>query len=274
MATCYRHPTRETGVACSNCSRPICPDCMTPTPVGMRCPECSQEKTRVTRGPVRARSFSSSSGLSATVVLIAINVILFVGEMASGGEIGRAGGTLYQRLALFGPSIEFNHEYYRMVTYGFLHSGFLHIAFNMWFIWVIGNMLEPALGKVRFVALYFASLLCGSFAVLLLEPNSVTVGASGAAFGLLGAAIVEARARGIDIWASGLAPIAVINFLFTFLFPGISIGGHLGGFVGGLLVGLIYQQADRARLPQLAGTAGAVVLGAAAVVGGIVVAGG
>jgi membrane associated rhomboid family serine protease len=272
MATCYRHPNRQTGVACSNCSRPICPDCMTPTPVGMRCPECSREKTKVVRGPVRAGGLSTSS-LSATAVLIAINVILFVGEMASGGQIGQAGGTLYEKLALWGPSIQFNHEYYRMVSYGFLHSGFLHIAFNMWFIWVLGNMLEPALGTVRFVALYFAAMLCGAFAVLLLEPNSVTVGASGAAFGLLGAAIVEARSRGIDIWASGLAPIAVINFLFTFLFPGISVGGHVGGFAGGLLVGAIYQQADRARLPRSAGTIGAVIVGAAAVVGGIVVVG-
>lgn len=273
MATCYRHPTRETGVACSNCARPICPDCMTPTPVGMRCPECSREKTKVVRGPVRAGGLSSS-GLSATVVLIAINVVLFIGEMASGGQIGSAGGTLYEKLVLFGPYVEYRDQYYRMVSYAFLHAGFLHIAFNMWFIYVLGNMLEPAIGTVRFVALYFASLLCGAFAVLLLEPTAATVGASGAAFGLLGAAIVEARSRGIDIWASGLAPIAVINFGFTFLFPGISIGGHVGGFLGGILVGLIYQQADRARLPRQAGLAGAVVLGALAVVGGIAVAGG
>ena len=272
MATCYRHPTRETGVACSNCGRPICTDCMTPTPVGMRCPECAKQKTRVQRGPARRGGSLSSSELSVTVVLIAINVILFVGEMASGGQIGEAGGTLYEKLALFGPYIEFRHEYYRLASYAFLHSGFLHILFNMWFIWVLGNMLEPAIGKLRFTAVYFASLLCGALGALLLEPDAATVGASGAAFGLLGAAIVEARARGIDIWASGLAPVAVINFLFTFLFPGISVGGHVGGFLGGLLVGFVYQQVDRARLPYAAGAIGAAIVGAVAVVASISVA--
>lgn len=271
MATCYRHPTRETGVACSNCARPICPDCMTPTPVGMRCPECAKEKTRVQRG-VRSGGVSSSSN-RATTVLIAICVIVFVGEMASGGQIGGdGGGTIYDRFALAGPYIEFRDQYYRMVTYGFLHANFLHILFNAWFIWVLGNMLEPAIGTVRFVALYFASLLCGAFAILLIEPNVFTVGASGAAFGLLGAAIVEARGRGIDIWASGLAPVAVINFLFTFLWPGISVGGHVGGFVGGILVALIYQQVDRNRLPFAAGAAGATALAVVAFVGGIAIA--
>ncbi len=106
-----------------------------------------------------------------------------------------------------------------------------------------------------------------------MEPNAATVGASGAAFGLLGAAIVEARARGIDIWASGLAPVAVINFLFTFLFPGISIGGHVGGFLGGLLVGFVFQQVDRARLPYVAGAIGAAVVGLAAFAAGVVLAG-
>lgn len=272
MATCYRHPTRETGVACSNCGRPICTDCMTPTPVGMRCPECAKEKTRVQRG-VRSGGALASSGLSVTVILLAICGIVFVGEMASGGQIGQAGGTLYERFALWRPALVFNNEYYRMITYGFLHSGFLHILFNGWFIWVLGNMLEPALGKLRFTVLYFATLLTGAFGALVMEPNAATVGASGAAFGLLGAAIVEARARGIDIWASGLAPVAVINFLFTFLFPGISVGGHVGGFLGGLLIGFVFQQVDRARLPYALGAVGAAVVGVAAFAGGVALAG-
>ena len=149
-----------------------------------------------------------------------------------------------------------------------------HILFNMWFIWVLGGMLEPALGRARFGVLYATALLCGSFGVLLLEPGAVTVGASGAAFGLLGAAIVEMRSRGIDIWASGLGVVALLNFVITFAIPGISIGGHVGGFLGGALVALVYNQADRRRLPSAAAIAICVAIAVMAVVGGISVADG
>ncbi|ADB50191.1 rhomboid family intramembrane serine protease [Conexibacter woesei] len=269
MATCYRHPTRETGVACSNCGRPICPDCMTPTPVGMRCPECSREKTKVHRGPVRRPTTEPT----ATYVLIAISVLAYVGELASGGRINDAGGTLYENGVLWGPYIAQRDEIWRMVTSGFLHASLFHILFNMWFIWVLGRMLEPVLGHVRFVTLYFTALLCGSFAVLLLEPTAPTIGASGAAFGLLGAAIVEARARGLDLWASGLALTAGLNFLITFTLPGISIGGHVGGFLGGLLVAVIYQQGDRMRLPRAATLGACIAIAVLAVLGGVAVAG-
>lgn len=237
MATCYRHPNRETGVACSNCGRPICPDCMTPTPVGMRCPECSREKTRVVRGPSRMGGVEPT----ATRVLIGINVVAFVAELATGSTMTTGRGTLVADGGLFGPLVS-DGEWYRLLTSGFLHSGIFHIAFNMFFIWVLGGMLEPAIGRARLVAVYFTSLLAGSLGVMLLDPNALTVGASGAAFGLLGCAIVEARARGIDIWASGLGITAVLNFGITLAIPGISIGGHLGGFIGGLVVGLLFQQ--------------------------------
>ena len=264
MATCYRHPNRETGVACSNCGRPICPDCMTPTPVGMRCPECARERTRVVRGPSRP-----ASEPTATIVLIAINVIAFVAELATGSTMGSGGsGSVVVDGGLFGPYVA-DGEWYRLVTSGFLHSGIFHIGFNMFFIWVLGGMLEPAIGRARFVALYLTSLLCGSLGVMLIDPNSLTVGASGAAFGLLGAAIVEARARGIDIWASGLGLTAVLNFAITFAFPGISVGGHLGGFIGGLVVGLLFQQADRMRLPRAASLAACVVLAVLVAVGAV-----
>ena len=267
MATCYRHPTRETGVACSNCGRPICPDCMTPTPVGMRCPECASARTRVHRGPTRPRS----SEPVATVALIALNVLAFIGELASGSTVGRGGGTVVADGGLYGPAVAAG-EWYRLVTSGFLHSGVWHIAFNMFFIWVLGGMLEPALGRARFVALYLTALLSGALGVMLLEPDALTVGASGAAFGLLGAAIVEARARGIDLWASGLGLTAVLNFGITFLVPGISIGGHLGGFVGGLAVGALFQYADRTRVPRVVSLLACVVLGAAVAVAGVVAA--
>jgi membrane associated rhomboid family serine protease len=262
MPTCYRHPTRETGVSCSNCGRPICPDCMTPTAVGMRCPECARDRTRVVRGP-------TVDAPVATIVLIAINVLAFIGELASGSAIGRGGsGSVVVDGGLYGPYVA-DGDYWRLVTSGFLHSGFLHLAFNMFFIWVLGNMLEPALGRARFVAVYFTALLCGSFGVLLVEPNGLTVGASGAAFGLLGAAIVVARSRGLDIWASGLGLTAVLNFAITFAIPGISVGGHVGGFLGGMLAALVFQLADRSRLPRWSSLLACAVVAAAAAAGGV-----
>ncbi len=255
MATCYRHPTRETGVSCSNCGRPICPDCMTSTTVGMRCPECARQRTRV----VRPRAMMDAAP-AATQVIIAINVAVYLAELATGSGFGTVGGSVYQHGALFGPLVAAG-DWWRIVTSGFLHASFWHIGLNMVFIWFIGRSLEPAVGTARFVVAYGASLLCGSFGVLLIEPHSVAVGASGAAFGLLGALIVEARSRGIDLWATGLIQIALLNFAFTFIGSNIAVGAHLGGFVGGILVGVIYDQCDRRRLPREASLAAGVLLG-------------
>ena len=118
------------------------------------------------------------------------------GSFLTGG--GGGGSQVYVDFVLFGPAIHLQDEYWRLVTYGFLHSGLLHIGFNMYILYWLGTMLEPSLGHVRFVALYFASLLAGAFGALLLDPNAATVGASGAVFGLMAAAFVMQRARGID----------------------------------------------------------------------------
>jgi membrane associated rhomboid family serine protease len=266
MPTCYRHPTRETGVSCSSCGRPICTDCMTPTTVGMRCPECAKQRTRV----VRPRAMTHAAPV-ATQAIIAINVVAYLAELFTGSGFGTVGGTVYQHGALFGPLVAAG-DWWRVITSGFLHASFWHVALNMVFIWFIGRSLEPAIGTARFVVAYGASLLCGSFGVLLLEPNSVAVGASGAAFGLMGALIVEARSRGIDLWATGLIQIALLNFAFTFIGANIAIGAHLGGFVGGVLVGVVYDQFDRRRLPRQASLAAGVVLGIVAFVASLAIA--
>lgn len=267
MPTCYRHPTRETGVACSNCGRPICTDCMTPTTVGMRCPECARQRTRVHR--VRANEFPAPT---ATQAIIAVNVVAYLAEIATGGGFGNVGGTVYEKGALFGPLVSPGGEWWRILTSGFLHASFLHIAFNMVFIWMIGRSLEPAIGSARFVVAYLASLVCGSFGVLLLEPNSIAVGASGAAFGLLGVLMVEARRRGISLWSTGLMQVALINFAFTFFYPGIAIGAHVFGFAGGILVGVVFDQFDRNRLPRAASLAAGAALAVVAFVAAIAVA--
>ena len=143
MAVCYRHPGRETNVACSNCGRPICPDCMTVTPVGMRCPECARERTRVRGVPRPARR-----GAPATYALIALNIAAFVAELAGGGQPGSRRRRDDPRLGLNGPAVA-DGDWWRIVTAGFLHAGLLHIALNMFALFILGTLLEPGIGTPR-----------------------------------------------------------------------------------------------------------------------------
>jgi membrane associated rhomboid family serine protease len=244
---------------------------MTPTSVGMRCPECARERTKVKT--VRSRP----SAPAVTRALIAINVAVFIGETATGTPLGGANssslGTLYFHGLLYGPFIDQSHQYYRLVTAGFLHDGLLHIAFNMLFLFFMGPMLEPVIGRLNFIVVYFVSLLAGSFGALLLTPQAGTVGASGACFGILGALIVVAHYRGISIWQSGLGFTLLINIVFSLSVTGISIGGHLGGVVGGAICGwLIVQLGERRNMPAAA-IAGCLVVAVVSVIAAIAVAG-
>jgi membrane associated rhomboid family serine protease len=268
MATCYRHPSRETRVSCSNCGRPICTDCMTPTSVGMRCPECAGDRT-----PVKTmRNISSGHGLVATQVLIAINVIAFLAEGSAvfslAGEPSGSSWALSHGL-LYAPYLRYYHQYGRLLFSGFLHLDFLHIGMNMLVLYTLGRLLEPAIGRTRFVAIYFVGLFAGSFGALLLSPHSPTAGASGAIFGLMGAAFIELRARGIDPWRSGIGGLILINLVFSLSINGISIGSHIGGLIGGALAMLVWHQADRRRQPLALGIAGCIVLAAVAIAASI-----
>jgi membrane associated rhomboid family serine protease len=232
---------------------------MTPTSVGMRCPECSRDRTKVRT--VR----SASSTPVVTRALIVINAIVFLAETAAGAPLGGGGGgSIWYHGVLFGPALTAHnfpapfpysgtHEYWRIVTAGFLHDGLFHILVNMLSLYWVGMVLEPAVGRVNFAAIYIASLLAGSFGALLFQPGQPTVGASGAIFGIFGALILVAYHRGIPIWQSGLGFVLVINLLFSVTFAGISIGGHLGGLVAGLICGeMAVQWTERRRLPALA----------------------
>ena len=212
MATCYRHPGRETGVSCSNCGNPICPDCMTATPVGMRCPDCSKQRT-----PVRTLRSMHVEPI-ATYVLIAINVAIFIGVRYSSGATA-------DDLKLFGslrtPTDAPRRGRGRVLAADQLRlpaREFWHIGMNMLALFWLGRMMEPALGHARFLGIYFVSLLAGSLGVLILDPNVPTLGASGAVYGLLGGAIVMARNRQIDLMQSGLIPILALNLAITILF--------------------------------------------------------
>jgi membrane associated rhomboid family serine protease len=264
--TCYRHPDRETGVSCSNCGRPICTECMTSTPVGMRCPVCTSQKTQV-------RTLASlRPDPDLTKLLIGISVVAFLAQSLGGGGLGRgAGGEVYRQGVLFGPLVA-EGEWWRLITGGFLHGGLLHLGLNMYALWFLGQLLEPALGRAKFALIYVVSLLGGSFGVMLLSPGAPTVGASGAIFGLLGAALIIGRSRGVDVMASGLGPILLINLAITFLIPNISIGGHLGGLAAGAVVALVLTTLGERRRMLPAAYAAGVVIGVALVVAAIALA--
>jgi membrane associated rhomboid family serine protease len=256
-------------VSCSNCGKPICPDCMTATPVGMRCPDCAGKRQRV-------RTLRSTHvDPIATYVLIGICVLMFLGSGAGGSFLTGSGSSsrVFQDLALWGPAIDIGHDYWRLVTAGFLHSGLLHIGFNMYILYWLGTMMEPALGHARFLALYFASLLAGSAGVMLLSPNAVTVGASGAVFGLMGAAFVMQQARGIDPMQSGVGPVILINLALSFIIPNVSIGGHIGGLIGGTIAAFLMERISARRTGDAGPIAACVLVGAVAVVVAIVAAG-
>jgi membrane associated rhomboid family serine protease len=271
MATCYRHPDRETGVACSNCGRPICPDCMTATPVGMRCPECAKQRTRVTSGTA---AFGRAGAMPVTWALIGINVAVFLVEIGAGSGGLNGSGSVIDNFGVFGPAIA-NGDWYRVLTGAFLHAGILHIAFNMYALYILGTLLEPALGSVRFTAMYFASLFAGSLGVILLSHDTNSVGASGAIFGLFAAAFVIARGRRLEAIAAQLGVLLLVNLALTFGIPHIAIGAHLFGAAAGALCGLLVLAGDREilgrnRVPVEA--AAMLLLGAAAAVASVALA--
>jgi membrane associated rhomboid family serine protease len=244
---------------------------MTPTSVGMRCPECARQKTQVRT----VRSGADAPML--TYILIGICVVAYIGGTAGGASLtgsGIGGSTLVTEGALSRAAIA-DGEYWRLVTAGFLHAGFFHLLFNMFSLYILGTMLEPAIGRVRFALIYFVSLLAGSFGALLIEtnPNALTVGASGAIFGLMSAAVIVMRNRGINPMESGLGLWIGLNLLLTFTIPNISIGGHIGGLIGGAITALVlFDLGDAVRVPPVALNAVCVALGVAAVVGSVLVA--
>ena len=241
---------------------------MTATSVGMRCPECARQKTRVVR-----RAYAGGDPIL-TYTLIGVNVLAYIGTVVSGASVGGSlgGNSLLAKAALDGPDVA-NGEVWRIVTSGFMHYGFLHLLFNMYALYILGQLLEPAIGRLRFGLIYFVALICGSVGALILSPHGLTAGASGAVFGLMSAAILVMRNRGINPMESGLGVWLGLNLLITFTVSHISIGGHLGGLIGGGLVTLILVELpDRVRLPRWGADAAAVLVGVAAFVAAIAIA--
>jgi membrane associated rhomboid family serine protease len=258
--TCYRHPDRVTGLSCSECGRPICTECMTMAPVGIRCPEHSgkaQGVERVAKGVRRAAY--EGVGAKVTRILIGINVAVYVAELAQGSGVTATKGSIYQNGALiangvkigdtlaglpkhaFVPGLEVvgvaHGDWWRLITSAFLHYGPFHLLLNMLALYWFGTALEQRIGSGRFLAIYIVSGLAGSAGALIAAPTTPTVGASGAIFGILGAGLVLERQRDYVFGGSALGLI-IINLVFTFSIPNISIGGHIGGLIGGAVATL------------------------------------
>ena len=265
MDTCYRHPGRETALHCSNCGRPICAECMTHAAVGIRCPVCAGKAT-----PLQRAGFTMPHAPLVTYSLIMVNVAIFALTNQVGGGGGAFGfgsadlNSLGQRLVLFGPAVAHGQDY-RLLTAAFVHYGLLHIAVNMYALFILGAAFERYAGHMRFAAVYFTAALAGSFGALILTPHSATAGASGAIFGIMGALLVFERQRGIALMQSPIVGWIVINLIITFSIPGISIGGHIGGLIGGGLAG--FALSDYGRSHMAYGRLGVLpVLGVAAIV--------
>ena len=207
---------------------------------------------------------------SVTSVLIAVNVIIWLVGVVLVPGVGLISGSPLAGIAGLSARAVAAGEWWRAITAGFLHSGLLHLGFNMVVLYMLGPPLEGALGRIRFTLLYFTALITSSLGALLLTPNALTVGASGAIFGLMGAVVVGQRAAGIDPRRSGILTWIVINLVFTVVVPGVSIGGHLGGLAGGLIAGSLLF---RRSLHPAAAISGCVTLAAVCFVALLQVAG-
>ncbi|MDQ3030034.1 MAG: rhomboid family intramembrane serine protease, partial [Actinomycetota bacterium] len=204
----------------------------------MECAKAARPDVRT-----RARFWNARQPTLVTYALIAVNLAVFVWIAVANPDTltGRAALTEDNPQLDFGLASVFleNGEWYRLVTSGFLHFGIIHLAFNMLLLFQLGQLLEPAIGRVRFLLLYLGALMAGSAGALLLQPDSLHGGASGAVFGLMGAAFVALRNRGINPMTTGLGTTLLLNLFITFTIPGISIGGHIGGIVGGAIAGWV-----------------------------------
>jgi membrane associated rhomboid family serine protease len=250
-ATCYRHPGREAGRRCTRCGRAACSECLVQASVGSHCLECARaERPNI---QTRARYWNARQPVLVTYTIIAINLLVFawlvIQDTSALGSSNRATQGQFD-LALRSDLVD--GEWYRLVTSGFLHFGVIHILFNMLLLYQLGNLLEPAIGRVRFGLLYFAALLAGAAGALLVQPDSLVGGASGAVFGLMAAAFIGLRNRGINPFSTGIGTVLVLNLLLTFVIPGIAIGGHIGGIVGGAAAGWVMIAPHHRRIPNWA----------------------
>jgi membrane associated rhomboid family serine protease len=257
---CYRHPGTATGVHCTRCGRPICPDCMIAAPVGHQCPTCVAEARREYRkGPGRRVAIAEAKTTSVTSVLLTLMGIGYVLEVFVGGVTSLLGGPHPVDLVRLGASVGLAQlpdgevvgiatgQQWRMVTAIFLHAGILHLLMNAYVLWIFGPIVERELGRVRFLLIFFVTGVFASAAsyAFVELPLQVGVGASGAIFGVVGAFVsYNYRHRELAIAAArlrGLVPFLILNLILSFAITAIDWRAHLGGFVAGLVAGIVAE---------------------------------
>jgi membrane associated rhomboid family serine protease len=239
--------------------------------VGSHCLDCAKAarpdvKTRVTFWNARQRAIVTSA-------IIAINIAVFVLMVLDTPDTltSRSGITKFQfDLGVAEPLIR-NGDYYRLISAGFLHFGLIHLGFNMLLLYQLGNLLEPALGRAKFIALYLAAMLTGSFGAILSAPNNLTGGASGAVFGLMAAAAIGMHRRGINVFSTGIGTTLLLNLVLTFSISGISVGGHLGGAAAGAICGWVMLAPSWKPQPKWASWAAPGVIAVGSVIAAIVI---
>jgi len=207
--------------------------------VGVHCPECFKgNKQKV----YTSASLPQSRGL-VTTTIIAVNVLVFIAQVVFFDARATSAGASARELSTWGQAIDLGGEWWRIISGGFGHFGIIHLGMNMYSLYILGPLLERTMGPVRYSLAYSAALVGGSFGALVLEPNSWTMGASGAIFGLLGLLVIMLRSRGIGLNQSGLGQVLLLNLFITFS-GYVSVGGHVGGFIVGIVLGIMYWGAN------------------------------
>jgi membrane associated rhomboid family serine protease len=266
--TCYRHPDRETWVSCVRCGRHACPDCLRSAAVGQQCVECVHESGRTTRRPTTVFGGRPARTAVVTWTLIAVNVLLFLVELAK-PSIANDWGLLGYATIGSGPMQGIaSGQWYRLILSAFLPPatglgglGFIDIAFNLWALYAVGPSLEQLLGRGRFLVVYLLSALGGGVLFYLIAPQNVlALGASGAIFGLFGAWFVVSRRLQID--SRGILVLIGINLAFSFIYRGtIAWQDHVGGLIVGAAITAAFAYAPRKnRLVIQAGAAIAILV--------------
>ncbi|MCL3838096.1 rhomboid family intramembrane serine protease [Aeromicrobium duanguangcaii] len=243
--TCYRHPDRPAYIQCQRCQRYICPQDMREASVGFQCPECVSRGQAAVRQPrtIAGGAVTGNAG-TITFAIIAINIAAQVVVMATGGA-GNPNQSGFFRWGWMSGIEVAQGDYWRLLTAAFLHGSLIHIALNMFALYLFGPYVEQTLGRVRYVITYLTLAIGSSVLVYLLEsPFTPTIGASGAVFGLFGLALIFLIRTRQNI--TGMVVILAINAFFS-LRSGISWEGHLGGFLTGVALGLVFAYAPRDR---------------------------
>lgn len=253
---CAFHPDRMTGVSCSRCDRPICPNDMYPAPVGQHCPICAgkmregpmgragyEVRTRAERIP--AARFLQGANITSLIVvanLIVFVLMLLAGSLTSARTLRRFG-------ALTNPLPA--SQWWRLITAMFVHLGLAHILFNMLALILFGPALELRYGKWRYLLLYLVSGVLGSAASLAFSNSEISAGASGAIFGIIGAwmalVIFNRHRPGMRGQLQSWIFLVAINIFFGVATRGIDLHAHIGGLVGGFVIGSSLEAAARER---------------------------